>query len=103
MVSQIFAAVIFAVMFLLIITEKFERHIVTLSCGLLTLVVVFGICMRSIPAIIRTLNIHQIFVRDFWYHAGEAAPSSGINWATIIFIAGMMIMVEGMADRKSVV
>ena len=98
MVSQILAVVIFAVMFLLIITEKFERHIVTLFCGLLTLVVVFGICMRSIPAITRTLNIHQIFVRDFWYHAGEtAAPSSGINWATIIFIAGMMIMVEGMA------
>ena len=35
---------------------------------------------------------------DFWYSAGEAAESSsGINWATIIFIAGMMVMVEGMA------
>ncbi|MDE6031568.1 MAG: anion permease, partial [Oscillospiraceae bacterium] len=31
--------------------------------------------------------------------AGESSEStSGINWATIIFIAGMMIMVEGMAN-----
>lgn len=98
MVSQILAVAIFVVMFILIITEKFERHIVTLSCGLLTLAGVFGICMRSISAIMKTLNIRPIFTIDFWYQAGNAAESSsGINWATIIFIAGMMIMVEGMA------
>lgn len=98
MVSQILAVVIFVVMFLLIITEKFERHIVTLSCGLLTLTVVFGACMHSMTAITKTLAIHQIFTLNFWYHAGETAgSSSGINWSTIIFIAGMMIMVEGMA------
>ncbi len=28
---------------------------------------------------------------------GEAEPSTGINWETIVFIAGMMVMVEGMA------
>ncbi len=98
MISQILASVIFVLMFLLIITEKFERHIVTLFCGLLTLAVVFGICMRSMSAIVETLNIRPIFTLDFWYHTGNAAESSsGINWATIIFIAGMMIMVEGMA------
>ena len=37
-------------------------------------------------------------VTGFWYAAGESSEaSSGINWQTIIFIAGMMIMVEGMA------
>ncbi len=98
MVSQILAVVIFVVMFLLIITEKFERHIVTLSCGLLTLTVVFGACMQSMTAVTKTLALHRIFALDFWYHAGETAESSsGINWATIIFIASMMIMVEGMA------
>lgn len=98
MVSQILASVIFVLMFVLIITEKFERHIVTLFCGLLTLTVVFGVCMRSISAVTDTLSIHHIFTIDFWYHTGTAAESSsGINWATIIFIAGMMIMVEGMA------
>ncbi len=35
---------------------------------------------------------------DFWYSAGDAEETtSGINWETIIFIAGMMVMVEGMA------
>ena len=30
--------------------------------------------------------------------AGSALPSTGINWETIFFIAGMMVMVEGMAE-----
>lgn len=54
--------------------------------------------MRSVPAIIETLNVHSIFSLEFWYHTGAAAEAScGINWETIIFIVGMMIMVEGMA------
>lgn len=96
--AQILAVTIFVIMFLLIITEKVERHYVTLISGLLTLVVVFGVCMHSMEAIWETLNVGNIFTLGFWYSAGEAAEeSSGINWATIIFIAGMMIMVEGMA------
>ena len=98
MTAQIFAVLIFLGMFILIITEKFERHITTLGCGLLTLVVVFGICMHSISAVMQTLNIQSIFTVDFWYQAGESTESSiGINWATIFFIVGMMVMVEGMA------
>ncbi len=96
MAASILAVVIFVVMFLLIITEKFERHIVTLISGLLTLALVFGLCMHSFDAIWETLNIHSIFTLNFWYQAQESA-SSGINWSTIIFIAGMMVMVEGMA------
>lgn len=46
----------------------------------------------------RTLNLQSFFTTGFWYAAGESSEaSSGINWQTIIFIAGMMIMVEGMA------
>ncbi len=98
LLAQILAAAIFVVMFLMIVLDKIERHYVTLGCGLLTLVVVFGIVMRSPEAIMETLNIRSIFTLDFWYAAGEASESSsGINWATIIFIAGMMVMVEGMA------
>ncbi len=94
---QMMAVIIFLAMFLLIITEKLERHVVTLLCGLLTLVLVFGIGMHSMSAIVNTLNFKEIFTCGFWYQAGEAGEnSSGINWATIIFIAGMMIMVEGM-------
>ena len=95
--AQILATAIFLVMFLLIITEKLERHVITLLSGLLTLILVFGIGMQSMEAIINTLNFGEIFTLEFWYHTGTVSESSsGINWATIIFIAGMMVMVEGM-------
>ena len=95
--AQMMAVIIFVLMFLLIITEKVERHVVTLVCGFLTLLFVFGIGMHSVNAIIDTLNVREIFTVDFWYHTGDTAEtSSGINWATILFITGMMIMVEGM-------
>ena len=94
--AQIFAVVIFVAMFILIVLDKIERHYVTLGCGLLTLVVVFGICMRSGTAIWNTLAIKGFATKEFWYQVTES-ESKGINWATIVFIAGMMIMVEGMA------
>lgn len=98
MISQIVAAVIFVAMFILIVIDKIERHYVTLGCGVLTLAVVFGLCMHSGEAVIQTLNFGSVFTPDFWYHTGNSAESApGINWETIIFIAGMMVMVEGMA------
>ncbi len=98
MVSQIFAIIIFVLMFALIIMDKIPRHWVTLGCGLATIIIVFAICMRSPNAIIETLNIKSIFTTEFWHTSGKGSESSsGINWATIIFIAGMMVMVEGMA------
>lgn len=98
LLAQVLAVLIFIVMFVMIITEKIERQYVTLGCALLTLILVFGVGMHSLTAVKDTLNVHSIFTVDFWYQAGEASEeSSGINWATIIFIAGMMVMVEGMA------
>ena len=98
MIAQIVAVGIFIIMFALIISEKVERHIVTLMSGAAMFLFVFGLCMHSPNAMIQTLNISSIFTLDFWYemHTG-ASNSGGINWETIIFIAGMMIMVEGMA------
>mgnify|MGYP002624264031 FL=1 len=94
-------------MFALIITEIFPRQYVTLVCAALTLALVFGLGMQidshffgkeydSLLAIKQTLNVHSIFTPGFWYSTSES-ESTGINWATIIFIAGMMVMVEGMA------
>ena len=95
--ATIAATVIFVLMFVLIVLDKIKRHYVTLGCGLLTLVVVFGFCMHSMPAIKETLSLHSFIEPGFWYAAGEAEEASaGINWATIVFIAGMMVMVEGM-------
>ncbi|MEE1248429.1 MAG: SLC13 family permease [Lachnospiraceae bacterium] len=96
--AQILAVLIFVIMFVLIVSDRIEREFVSLGCGALTLILVFGVCMRSKNAIIETLNIQSIFTKSFWYaKAGAEESAVGINWATIIFIAGMMIMVEGMA------
>ena len=98
MLAQVLAIIIFLAMFLLIILEIWERQWITLAGGLLTLLLVFGLGMHSMGAIMRTLNLQSFFTTGFWYAAGESSEaSSGINWQTIIFIAGMMIMVEGMA------
>ncbi len=98
MSAQLAALVIFIVMFVLIVSERIERHIVTLGCALLTLVVVFGLIMNSKEAVLETLSFHSFAQIGFWYQAGGASSSTGINWETITFIAGMMIMVEGMGD-----
>ena len=47
MTAQILALIIFLAMFVLIILEVWDRHLITLGCGLLTLVLVFGLGMRS--------------------------------------------------------
>jgi Na+/H+ antiporter NhaD/arsenite permease-like protein len=65
------------------------------------LLLVFGIgfnfSQQSIVATIETLNINTIFSLGFWYAKGAHLSSKGVDWATIFFIFGMMIMVEGMA------
>lgn len=98
MIAQVLAVCIFIAMFVLIVMDKIERQYITLGCGALTLIGVFGICMRNVNAIWEIINLKSIFTVDFWYQASEVSESGiGINWATIIFIACMMIMVEGMA------
>ena len=92
MLAQIIAVVIFLAMFVFIVMDKIERQIVTLVCGLLMMVLVFGLCMHSLPAIWETLNVKSIFSAHFWYQSGNAvAASTGINWETIIFIAFMIM------------
>ena len=98
MLALVFEVIIFIAMFFFIVTEIVERHVVSLVCALLTVVFVFGVGMHSMAAVIETVNLQSIFTADFWYLSGESAESSaGINWETILFIFGMMVMVEGMA------
>lgn len=96
-IAQIFALLIFVGMFILIITEIIERHRATLLCGLATIIFVFGIGMHDVGAIKEALSLHSFTELGFWYQ-GTASGSTGINWETITFIAGMMVMVEGMAQ-----
>ena len=98
MLAQVVAIIIFIAMFVFIVSEIVERHVVSLLCALLTIVFVFGLGMHSMTAILETLNLKSFFTTEFWYLSGETSGSStGINWETILFIFGMMVMVEGMA------
>lgn len=69
MLAQVLAIIIFLAMFLLIILEIWERQWITLACGLLTLLLVFGLGMHSMGAITRTLNLQSFFTTGFWYVA----------------------------------
>ena len=79
MVAQILAVIIFLAMFVLIVLEVWERHIITLGCGLLTLVLVFGLGMHSMSAVLETLNLGSFFTSHFgtvrrgfqWYQLGD--------------------------------
>ena len=103
--ARIIAILIFIAMFIMIIMDRIPKQYVTLTAGLLTIIFVFGVGglaagseMNGWNALFETLNIRNIFTPDFWYVSAEASESSsGISWSTIFFLAGMMVMVEGMA------
>lgn len=97
MAAQIAAIVIFAAMFILIITDKIEKHYVTLGCGALTLAVVFGVILHDGGSVWDILNFKSIITSEFWRTTGAESESGGVDWATILFLGGMMVMVEGMA------
>ena len=98
MVAQIIAIALFIIMFVMIVTEKIERQWVSLGSALIMLVFLFGFYLHDMDTIWEILNIKEIVTLPFWYATGSAESTSvGINWATIFFIGGMMVMVEGMA------
>jgi Na+/H+ antiporter NhaD/arsenite permease-like protein len=94
--SQVTAIVIFLAMFVVIILNKFPRYVPALIGGGLTVVVVFLLIMKSPAAVVGVLNVGQVFQPAFWYPGHEPLESTGVNWQTIIFIGGMMVMVEGL-------
>ena len=95
--TQIMAIAIFVAMFALIITEVIERHQATILAALAMIMIVFLLCMHSTGTVWKILSVSDLVHGSFWLAAGEGATSNGgINWATIIFLLGMMIMVEAM-------
>ena len=98
-ISQVMALIIFVLMFILIITEVVERYQATLLSAFATIIVVFLLCMHSTGTVWDVLSLKDLVHGGFWYAAGKGATDNGgINWATIIFLAGMMVMVEAMAS-----
>ena len=86
MAAQIVAVVIFVLMFVLLVTEKIERHIVTMACGIATVIGVFIICMKNWTIAWEVISLESFIQPHFWFATGEATTSVGINWETICFI-----------------
>ncbi len=95
--AQILALVIFLAMFGVIMWGKVHRYIPALIGAALVIVIVFLVIMRDARLIAETFNFGQLGASKFWYPGHEPIESKGVNWQTIIFIAGMMLMVEGLA------
>lgn len=96
--SQILAIAIFVVMFIVIVSGKIHRYIPALVGAALVIIVVFIGVMKSPEAVYSVLNLGQLGQFRFWVPGHEQVESHGVNWQTIIFIGGMMVMVEGMAE-----
>jgi len=96
--SQILAVAIFIIMFVAIIYGKVHRYIPALVGAALTLLIVFLVVMRSPESIISVLNLEQLGQFRFWVPGQEHIESYGVNWQTIVFIGGMMTMVEGLGE-----
>ena len=96
--SQILAIIIFAIMFIAIVSGKIHRYVPALIGAALVIIIVFLGIMKSPAAIFSVLNLEQLGQLRFWIPGHEPIESHGVNWQTIVFIGGMMVMVEGMAE-----
>jgi len=94
--SQILAIAIFVVMFIAIVSGKVHRYIPALIGAALTIIIVLLITLKSPAAVLSVLNLEQVGQLNFWIPGQEHIESQGVNWQTIIFIGGMMVMVEGL-------
>ncbi len=94
--SQILAIIIFAIMFSVIVSGKVPRYIPALIGAALTIVIVFLIVSRSPEMVLNVLNLGQLGEFHFWIPGEQHIEAHGVNWQTIIFIGGMMVMVEGL-------
>lgn len=95
--EQVLAAFIFLAMFVVITIGKWHRAWVALG-GALLMLLLFLTVMRNPEHVIHVLNINQLFQAKFWFPGHEHLESHGVNWQTIVFIFGMMVMVEGLAS-----
>jgi len=95
-ISQILAIIIFSLMFTAIVIGKVHRVIPAAIGAALTIIVVFLIVLQSTDAVFNVLSLGQMGQLKFWIPGEQHIESHGVNWQTIIFIGGMMVMVEGL-------
>lgn len=94
--AQILAIAIFSATLIATISGRIHRYVPALVGAFLVTVVVFLVVEGEPQHVWRVLNIGDLIRLDFWFPSEGAVESRGVNWQTIVFIAGMMIMVEGL-------
>ena len=98
LLSQILAVAIALFMFVHIIWGKYSRAVVALSSGGAMLVVLLFLG-DSFPAVWEALSVESFVHFHFWFsHLGITEFNTGINWSTILFLLGMMILAEEMSE-----
>lgn len=96
MLSQLLALAIFIFMFIHILWGKYPRHIIALLAGGGMLALLF--CTGQTQAILEALSLDSLFRSEFWFaHGGVTELNTGINWSTVLFLSGMMILAEEMS------
>lgn len=96
MFRQILALAIFFLMFVHMVWGKYPRHLVTLSASGLMLLLLL---MVSPAAVLEALSLDSFVTTQFWFaHGGVTELNTGINWSTILFLGGMMVLVEEMSE-----
>jgi Na+/H+ antiporter NhaD/arsenite permease-like protein len=97
--AQILATVIFLAMFVTISIGKVHRYIPALV-GAALISIVIALMVESGPhQLWEMLKLSDFTHSGWWFSRGvkEVSGVGGVNWQTIVFIAGMMTMVEGLA------
>jgi Na+/H+ antiporter NhaD/arsenite permease-like protein len=94
--SQIAVLAIFIGVFISLTLGKVHRFIPALIGAALTLLVVFLGIERSPQTALGVLNLAELGRPTFWTGGYQPAIPYGVNWQTILFIGGMMVLVEGL-------
>ncbi len=103
--AQILAVVIFLLMFITIVSGKVHRFIPALVGASCTAILILLVADLGPHSLWEVLRLNDFIDPHWWYEAPGAAEEvangvseefSGVNWQTIVFIGGMMTMVEGL-------
>ncbi len=94
--EQTLSIIVFIALLGILIWDKIPRYIPALIGAAFTILIIFLAVMQSPELVWKVLNLAQLVHTNFWVPGKEHIESSGINWQTIIFIGGMMVMIAGM-------
>jgi len=94
--EQILSIIVFVALLGILIWDKIPRYIPALVGGAFTILIIFLAVMQNPDLVWKVMNLAQLVNGNFWIPGKEHIESSGINWQTIIFIGGMMVMIAGM-------